>query len=174
VSDVGRAAAQDATAVVEGLMAEIDAEEVVGSLALRASVARTLDGYADLLRRSFSAYADTVGAVVGARGADGAVVTLRGAPGEPAVATVWAHNTDGAPAETGALRMTALVGPGGMSVDGSAASFAPRALSLDAGQSASAALTVAVPAGLAPGTYDGHVLAAGLPNVAVPVRLVVE
>ncbi len=174
MSDVGRAAARDAAAVVEGLMAEIDAEEVVGSLALRASVARTLDGYADLLRRSFSAYADTIGAVIGARGADGAVVALRGAPGAPAHATVWAHNVDGTSADVGALRMTALVGPGGRSVDGAAASFAPPALTLAAHQSASAALTVAIPPGLAPGTYDGHVVAAGLPNVAVPVRLVVE
>jgi len=140
---------------------------------MRAAVARAIDLYADLFRETFTLYADVVEAAV--RGPRASVaVELSGRPGAEAATPVWIHNTSQAPLSAIALRITDLAAHDGSNVAAAVATFAPAAFDVPAGASASATLAIAVPRAAAPGAYHGHVLAAGLPAVSVPVRLLVD
>ena len=198
LTDVQRQGLTAAREVFDRLVAELDAVDgraprLDGRLAgenggdpdgavipqLRAAVARTIDVYADLFRRTLEVYADVVEGVVraGAPDAspgerDGAAVALTGAAGARAVAVVWIHNTTAAPVDV-ALHMTDLTAHDGERVASAAARFEPGHLQVGAGASRSASLTVDVPGSSAPGVYVGHVLAAGLPDACLAVRLVV-
>jgi hypothetical protein len=148
--------------------------------ALRAAVARTIDVYADLFRRTLELYADVVESV--ARSAApaprepdpaGAQVTLAGSPGIEAIATVWIHNTTAAPVEDIALRMTDLTAHDGARIPASAAAFVPARVEVGPAASRSSSLSVQVPDSASEGTYVGHVLATGLPGTSLTVSLVV-
>jgi hypothetical protein len=143
---------------------------------LRSAVARTIDLYAELFRRTMEVYADAVEGVLRADGAqprDGAQVALTGAAGEDAVSTVWIHNTTAAPVHGLELHMTDLTSHDGARIAAAAASFAPARLDVELSSGRSSSLCVRIPPSAAPGTYVGHVLAAGLPGAGIAVCLVV-
>jgi hypothetical protein len=144
---------------------------------LRAAVARTIDVYADLFRRTIELYADVVESVMRSDGAEadgkGAEVALAGSRGTKAVAAVWIHNTTTERVDAVALRMTDLTAHDGSRIAASAASFAPERLHVGPGGSRSSSLSVRVPGSAVPGLYVGHVLATGLPWTRLSVCLVV-
>jgi hypothetical protein len=148
-----------------------------GLAQLRVTVARALDLYADLVRRSFEGYADLMDQMLRSRGvqldsADGGLLTLQGAAGARATGTVWMHNTTAQQASA-IPRLTDLASHDGLLVPASAGRFQPEVLTIE--PSASTSATVEVNLGdVAPGVYRGHVLARGLPDVALPIRLLVR
>jgi hypothetical protein len=148
-----------------------------GLAQLRVTVARALDLYADLVRRSFEGYADLIDQMLRSRGveldsADGGLLTLQGAAGARATGTAWMHNTTAQQASAIPC-LTDLASHDGLVVPASAGRFQPEALTIE--PSASTSVTVEVDLGdAAPGVYRGHVLARGLPDVALPVRLLVR
>jgi hypothetical protein len=144
---------------------------------LRVIVVRALDLYADLVRRSFEGYADLIDQMLRSRGVEfdsgqGGLLALQGAAGARATGTVWMHNTTAQPA-SGVPRLTDLASHDGRVVPASAARFQPAALAIEPSASTSATIEVAL-ADAAPGVYRGHVLARGLPDAALPVRLLVR
>jgi hypothetical protein len=148
-----------------------------GLAQLRVTVARALDLYADLIRRSFEGYADLMDQMLRSRGVefgsvDGGQLTLQGAAGARAIGTVWMHNT-AAQRASAVPRLTDLASHDGHVVPASAGRFQPVTLTIE--PSASTSATVEVVLGdVAPGVYRGYVLARGLPDVALPVRLLVR
>jgi len=144
---------------------------------LRVTVARALDLYADLVRRSFEGYADLMDQMLRSRGVelgsvDGGLLTLQGAAGARAMGTVWMHNTTARRASA-IPHLTDLASHDGRMVPASVGRFQPAALTID--PSASTSATVEVVLGdVVPGVYRGYVLARGLPDVALPVRLLVR
>jgi hypothetical protein len=154
-----------------------DHESEIGQL--RKNVARTLDLYTDLVRRSFESYADLMEQRLRVRGVrlhadDGqpALLTMRGAAGADAIATVWLHNTTERSADA-VLRLTDLTAPDGSDIPASAGRFDPPTVNIGAGVSDSVRLTIQIREAV-PGVYWGYVLAVGLPDAALPVRLVVS
>jgi hypothetical protein len=144
---------------------------------LRIIVARALDLYSDLVRRSFEGYADLIDQTLRSRGvqldsADGGLLTLQGAAGARATGTVWMHNTT-EQRSSAEPRLTDLASHDGRVTPASAGRFQPTVLTIEPGASASATLEMAL-GNVAPGVYRGHVLASGLPDVALPVRLLVR
>jgi hypothetical protein len=102
-------------------------------------------------------------------------VTLAGRPGASATASLWVHNIGAVPVSALALRLTALTAEDGATLAGSHGTLHPARVDVDPEASAEVHVTVAVPAGAAPGVYAGHVRGQGLPGTsAVPVRLVVD
>lgn len=147
---------------------------------LRAAVARTVDVYAELFRRTVEVYADVVESVLRSDGpaapaadARGAEIALAGSAGGEAVAVVWIHNSTEAPVDAIALRMTDLTAHDGTRIAAASASFAPERLNVGPGGSRSSSLSVRVPRSAPLGTYVGHVLATGLPGTRLAVCLVV-
>jgi len=147
---------------------------------LRVNVARALDLYGELIRRSFEGYADMMerglrvaGLRLGAEGSDGdAPLTLHAdRPGVLAVGTVWIHNTTAEPASV-ELRLTDLTAHDGTVVQSGSGTFVPQGVTATPGNPASARLEILL-GGVAPGVYHGHVMARGLPDEALPVRLVI-
>jgi hypothetical protein len=97
---------------------------------------------------------------------------LIGPAGTRAAADVWLHNTTDAAHGAIVLRITALTGHDGTTIDTAAAAFDPPELIAGPGAGVSARLTIDVPPEAA-GTYHGHVLAGGPAGASLPVRLVV-
>lgn len=153
----------------------------VGQQQLRAAAARMIDLFAGLFQQSFEAYVELAQAIVQPPGGGvavsaggGAGLTLGAAAGANACATVWVHNPTTEPAPGVTLRLTDCTAPDGARIDATLARFAPAALAVGAGESASALLSLAIPARTACGVYFGHVLTAELPDVALPVRVEVK
>jgi hypothetical protein len=148
-----------------------------GFAQVRATMARALDLYSDLVRRSFEGYADLVEQSLRVRGVrlladDGpAELAMQGAAGARVASTVWLHNTTDMTTSAD-LHLTGLTAHDGRVVPGTAANFEPATVRISAG--ASVAVRLALPLdGVGPGLYRGHVLAYGLPDAALPVRLLV-
>lgn len=153
----------------------------VGQQQLRAAAARMIDLFAGLFQQSFEAYVELAQAIVqppsggvAVSAGGGAGLTLGAAAGANACATVWVHNPTIEPAPSVTLRLTDCTAPDGARIDATLARFAPAALAVGAGESASALLSLAIPARMACGVYFGHVLTAELPDVALPVRVEVK
>jgi hypothetical protein len=92
--------------------------------------------------------------------------------GHSASGRAWVHILDGPPAPRARLRATALTAHDGGTIEAQAASFEPPMLdSFDLRSSHELGVAVAVPHGTRPGIYHGHILAAGLPEVSLDVRL---
>lgn len=187
-----RLGAQAAAEVIEGFIGLLGAGETArsanrdsgpstrpepGFAQLRVDVARALDLYGELVRRSFEGYADLLeqrqrASEVRVNVGDDGPLTLRGAAdGAGAAGTVWIHNTTDEPART-ELHLTDLTAHDGKVVPASTGCFEPAALTIAPGGSASARLEVVVD-GFPAGIYHGHVVAGGLPEAALPVRLVI-
>ena len=93
-------------------------------------------------------------------------------PGHPASGRAWVHILDGPPGPPARLSATAFTAHDGATVEARAASFEPPMLdSFDLRSSHEVVVTVAVPEGTRPGAYHGHILATGMPEVSLPVRL---
>jgi hypothetical protein len=190
-TEVQRRGLEAAAQVIEGFIAGLGAQQPSagpravetngqepGFAQMRASVARALDLYSDLARRSFEGYADLVeqnlrvrGTRLAAAADDRAELTVQAAAGARATGTVWLHNTTDRPASA-TLHLTGLTAHDGRVVPGTAATFEPTAVRVAPGASVAARLALRLD-GVAPGLYRGHVLADGLPEAALPVRLVV-
>jgi hypothetical protein len=92
--------------------------------------------------------------------------------GDSASGRAWMHILDGPPGAPARLRATALSAHDGGMIEAQAASFEPPMLdSFDLRSSHELGVTVAVPAGTRPGIYHGHILAVGLPEVSLAVRV---
>jgi hypothetical protein len=160
--EIRRAAARAAEEVFERLvapMADVDAPGGAGP------------GGADLIREpdGFDVLGRVLGRLDGLWGRDGdgpVVVTV--APGGRGEAAVWLHGPR-RPLPRVALRVTRLTSAEGAGIDG--VSLHPAVLDVPAGASVCATLAVQPPEGTAPGSYHGHVLAAGFARAAVPVRV---
>ena len=148
-----------------------------GLAQLRVTVARALDLYADLVRSSFEGYADLMDQMLRSRGVEfdsdgGGLLTLQGGAGARAAGMVWMHNTT-ARQVSAVPRLTDLASHDGRVVPASAGSFQPAELTIEPGASSPAMVEVVL-GDVAPGVYRGYVLARGLPDAALPVRLLVR
>jgi hypothetical protein len=93
-------------------------------------------------------------------------------PGDSAVASAWLHVLDGPPGSPARLHATALTAHDGAAIESAAFGFEPPLLDTFALRaSEEVVVTVRVPGGTAPGSYRGHILAAGLPEVGLPVTV---
>lgn len=93
-------------------------------------------------------------------------------PGHPESGQAWVHILDGPPGPPARLSATAFTAHDGATVEARAASFEPPTLdSFDLRSSHEVVVTVAVPEGTRPGAYYGYILATGMPEVSLPVRL---
>jgi hypothetical protein len=192
LTDVQRRGMDAAAQVIEGFLTVLDSQQPPpagvadgaatgqepGFAQLRSSVARALDLYTDLVRRSFEGYADLVEQSLRARGvrlhgadAGQGELAVQAASGARAAGTVWLHNTTDHPASA-VLRLTTLTAHDGLTVPGTAGSFEPAEARIAPGASVTARLAVSLE-GVVPGMYRGHVLAEGLPDAALPLRLLV-
>jgi hypothetical protein len=193
LTEVQRRGMDAAAQVIEGFLTALDGHQSPpgapaagptdagpepGFAQLRTSVARALDLYTDLVRRSFEGYADLVEQTLRARGVrlhgtdpGPGELTMEAPAGTTAAGTVWLHNTTDEPAAA-VLRLTTLTAHDGPTVPGTAGRFDPAEARIAPGASVAARLTVPLE-GVAPGVYRGHVLAEGLPEAALPLRLVV-
>src|SRR5262249_53171897 len=96
----------------------------------------------------------------------------QGAAGARAIGTVWMHNT--AVQRASAIpRLTDLASHDGHVVPASAGRFQPVTLTIEPSASTSATGEVVL-RDVVPRVYRGHVLARGLPDGALPVRLLVR
>lgn len=92
-------------------------------------------------------------------------------PGRSESGRAWVHILDGPPGPPARLSATAFTSHDGATVE-AAASFEPPLLdSFDLRSSHEVVVTVAVPEATRPGAYYGHILATGMPEVSLPVRL---
>lgn len=153
----------------------------VGQQQLRAAAARMIDLFAGLFQQSFEAYVELAQAIVqppagglAVSSGGGAELSLAAAAGANACATVWVHNPTPEPAPSVTLRLTDCTAPDGARIDATLARFAPAALAVGAGESASSLLSLAIPARTSAGVYYGHVLTAELPAIGLPVRVEVQ
>ena len=146
--------------------------------ALRADGERLLEWWGEWMRVLLDAAMDGAEAGVAERGAAAAPAgdhPLRLGPvkaGHPASGRAWVHILDGPPGPPARLSATAFTAHDGATIEARAASFEPPMLdSFDLRSSHELVVTVAVPAETAPGAYHGHILATGLPEVSLAVRL---
>jgi hypothetical protein len=94
------------------------------------------------------------------------------AAGTATSASAWLHVLDGPPAPASALHATDLVAHDGARVPGVAVTCAPPSLETDSSRTTTEVVVSAqVPPGTGPGVYHGHLLARGLPEVALALRL---
>jgi hypothetical protein len=93
-------------------------------------------------------------------------------PGHPESGRAWVHILEGPPGPPARLCATAFTAHDGATVEAGAATFEPPMLdSSDLQSSHEVVVTIAVPEGTPPGAYHGHILATGMPEVSLPVRL---
>jgi hypothetical protein len=143
---------------------------------LRADSERLLEWWGEWMRVLLDAAVDGAEAGVAEReAAKREDQPLRLGPvkaGHSASSRAWVHILDGPPGPPARLSATALTAHDGGTIEAQAASFEPPMLdSFDLRSSHELGVTVAVPAGTRPGIYHGHVLAAGLPEVSLALRL---
>lgn len=143
---------------------------------LRADGERLLEWWGEWMRVLLDAAVDGAEAGVAEReAAAGEDRPLRVGPvkaGHRASGRAWVHILDGPPGPPARLSATALTAHDGGTIEARAASFEPPMLdSFDLRSSHELLVTVAVPARTPPGTYHGHILAVGLPEVSLALRL---
>lgn len=143
---------------------------------LRADGERLLEWWGEWMRVLLDAAVDGAEAGVAEReGAEREDQPLRLGPvqaGQSASGRAWVHILDGPPGPPARLSATALTAHDGGTIEAYATSFDPPMLdSFDLRSSHELGVAVAVPAGTSPGIYHGHILAVGLPEVSLAVRL---
>ena len=146
-------------------------------LQTRTRLARSVDLYSDLFERAMSSFADVVDDALkpstDQTGQDPSPVVTYGRPGTDAATHVWVHNTGGTGVAGFALRMTDLTAADGSRVAAHAGAFHPSYFEESTAVRRAALLTITLPFDVKSGTYYGHILAVGLADAAVPIRLVV-
>ena len=133
----------------------------------RADAERVPDAYGDWARQLLDG-------VFGLAEGDGGPEVLVLGPalaGGSAGADLWLHAPPGRLTAPAPLRTTELTAHDGTVVPASAITFDPPALAPADASAPATRVRVAVPTGTGPGIYHGHVLATGLPEVALAVRL---
>ena len=145
---------------------------------LRADGERLLEMWGEWMRVLLDAAMD--GAEAGVAERDAAAAHAGDQPlllgpvkaGDPVSGRAWVHVLDGPPGPPAPLSATAFTAHNGDIIEAGAAGFEPPILdSFDLRSSHEVLVTVAVPAGTRPGAYHGHILAAGLPEVGLAVRI---
>jgi hypothetical protein len=169
---------------VRGADADNGADAVTGAdrarevRRLRADGERLLELWGEWMRVLLDAVTD--GAEAGVVGRDGGAAHAADQllrlgpvkPGDQVSARAWLHVLDGPPGPPGRLCATAFTAHDGAAIRAEAASFEPPLLdSFDLRSSRELVVTVAVPEGTPPGAYHGHILAVGLPEISLAVRL---
>jgi hypothetical protein len=144
---------------------------------LRADSERLVELYASWTRALVDGAASLVEQASGlptAHGGAGHETLILGpaAAGTTTSASAWLHVLDGPPAPTSALHATDLVAHDGSCVPGAAVTCAPPSLETDSTRTTTeVTVSARVPPGAGPGVYHGHLLASGLPEVALALRL---
>jgi hypothetical protein len=93
-------------------------------------------------------------------------------PGAVAFGRAWLHVLDGPPGPPAHLTATAFTSHDSTVIEARCASFTPPVLdSFALRSSQEVQITIEVPSGTPPGTYRGHILARGLSEVGLAVRL---
>ena len=158
--------------------ADAEADRTREARRLRADGERLLEWWGEWMRVLLDAAMDGAEAGVAERSAAAAPAgdhPLRLGPvkaGHPASGRAWVHILDGPPGPPARLSATAFTAHDGATIEARAASFEPPMLdSYDLRSSHELVVTVAVPVETAPGAYYGHILATGLPEVSLAVRL---
>jgi hypothetical protein len=170
--------AADATAGADGVAAaDLEADRARQVRRARADAERLLEWWGEWMRVLLDAAMDGAEAGVAERtaAAHAGEQPLRLGPvkaGRPASGRAWLHILDGPPGPPARLSATAFTAHDGATIETRAASFEPPMLdSFDLRSSHEVVVTVAVPPGTRPGAYHGHILAVGLPEVSLAVRL---
>jgi hypothetical protein len=156
--------------------ADAEADRAREARRLRADSERLLEWWGEWMRVLLDAAVDGAEAGVAERTtAHGGEQSLRLGPvkaGDQASGRAWVHVLDGPPGPCARLRATAFTAHDGAAIEARTASFEPPMLdSFELRSSHDVVVTVAVPPGTPPGAYHGHILAAGLPEVGLAVRL---
>ncbi|HEX6227952.1 MAG TPA: hypothetical protein VFZ41_00645 [Solirubrobacterales bacterium] len=140
---------------------------------LRADAERLLELWGESMRLLLDVAADAAETSTDGRNGTADGLSLDPvAAGAPAIGRVWLHVLDGPPGSPARLTATAFTSHDGAAIDGTAASFEPPLLDTFALRSSQEIrVTVEVPEGTAPGVYHGHILASGLPEVGLAVRI---
>jgi hypothetical protein len=140
---------------------------------LRADAERLLELWGESMRLLLDLAADAAETSANGRNGGGDRLSLGPvAPGESASGRVWLHVLDGPPGSPARLTATAFTSHEGAAIAAAAAIFEPPLLDTFALRSSrDVRLTVEVPEGTAPGVYHGHILAGGLPEVGLAVRI---
>jgi hypothetical protein len=133
----------------------------------RADAERVLDAYGDWARQLLDGI---FGLAEGVTAPD-ALVLGPATGGAVTTADLWLQAPPGRVTAPAPLAMTDLTAHDGAVVAAGAATFDPPALVSGDGAAPATRVRLAVPTGTAPGAYHGHVLAHGLPEVALAVRL---
>lgn len=132
----------------------------------RADAERVLDAYGDWARQLLDA---VFGLVEG--DAPGEVLELGPARAGTVVdAELWLHAPPGRVTVPARLRATPLTCHDGSTIPAEAVSFTPALLDGNGSSAPATRVQLSVPAGTAAGSYYGHVLASGLPEIALAVR----
>lgn len=145
---------------------------------LRADADRLVEAYATWTRMLVDGAASLVEQAAGSgersSGGGGGAALVIGpvAAGGTSTASAWLHVLDGPPALPAPLHATALVAHDGGQLPATAVAFDPPVLDTAVARSThEIRVTVAVPPGTPGGRYHGHLLAAGLEEVALAVRV---
>jgi hypothetical protein len=138
---------------------------------LRADMARALDVYVDLLRRTFDSYADLAEATLhrrpaGSGSGNGAEAGDPGGGGALTLTTIagvaegplWLHNTTGAEVAPDPVRPTALTAHGGAAIPADRVTVDPPTLPAVAAHGSAGAVVRVDARGAPPGRYAGHLL----------------
>jgi hypothetical protein len=146
---------------------------------MRAEASRSMDAVLEMARRLFESSLDLADSAMrrpnvaawmtDAPGPDTLVVRV--VKGDAATATVWVHQRDDAVIPKVRLGLTPLRGPRGEAPLLSIAFEPESLLDLVPGESRAVHLHLDVSTDCAPGTYWGLVLADGMADLALPVRL---
>jgi hypothetical protein len=149
----------------------------------RAEAARSLDTVLDMTRKLFESSLDLADAALrrphlGTWLADGdpgpdSGLSVRSAPGGRGAASAWVHHR-GATAGPVRFEVTELRAAGRDAAAASVTVTPARVAALSDGDRVELTVTVDVDDATAPGTYHGLVLADGLPDAALALRLVVS
>jgi hypothetical protein len=140
---------------------------------LRADGERLLELWGESMRVLLDVAADAAETSVDGRNGAADQLSLGPVPsGVPAVGRAWLHVLDGPPGSPARLTTTAFTAHDGSAIEARAASFEPPLVDSFALRSSQEILiTVEVPERTRPGVYHGHILATGLPEVGLAVRI---
>ena len=154
-----------------------DPEASTEQFKVRAAIARAVDGFARLFNTILLFLAADVSGVVFDRSTGRRPpepVVLVGRPGARTGAVVWIHNVSGAFVPELTLRLTDLWHANGSRLTADHGDIEPPILDGSTDRRRTAWVGIAVPPGAVRGTYHGYVLADGLPDAAVRLKLVVR
>ncbi|MHB8464274.1 MAG: hypothetical protein ACYDH6_21145 [Acidimicrobiales bacterium] len=180
MADIGRLGLETAAAVVERIL---DLSRPATDLSvplltptgdgdaarrLRSDAERLIDLYAEWTRSLVDRAID-----VAAEGRHNEVLVVGPvAPGAVTESTAWLHVLDGPLGPGAHLKATDLTSGGGATLPADSVRLEPTVLDPDAsGPSHEVRVRVDVPAHTQPGRYHGHLLVAGLADVALPLRV---